>query len=854
MPRAAVKLAYRRSKPVPSPASTDAARHDTPLRFGPDGRFELQPAERRLLVDGQPAALGARALDLLIVLAAQPDRLMSKGELLDRVWPGLVVEEANLQVQVSNLRKLIGGDVIATVPGRGYRFVASVRAADAAPETNPPPAPRLFGREADREQLETMLRAGAGCVTLVGTSGVGKTTLARVVAAGWPGRTAWVDLAGLSEGAQVTAALARALGTPLDEGAVAEQLPRALQGQDLLLVLDNAEHLVERCAELAALLRPPATVRLLVTSQLPLAVAGERVQRLEPLALSSEPGEHELADGAMALLVERIVAADQRFSVTAAALPLLRSICSQLDGLPLALEMAAARVPLLGLQGVHDALAQRFALLTRGRRDAAQRHRTLHCALDWSYRLLGADEQRLFRALGVFAGGFTLDLAVALMTDDAQQRWDLIDQLGVLVDRSLVVAGTQDPPRYRLLETMRAFALEQLNQAPARPDEEAAARRRHAGVMKALFSRYPLDDAAAKALCEAEMENVREAILWAQAHDLGLAAELAALAAPVGNFTAWRQESAHWLRALEARMDSPAGEALPAAVQAAWWTEFARTGSIRRDPRSALAARRGLALWDAAGDPRRALHAACVWVRSVCRPGPDLDRACDELQARVDALPALTLRERLQVNGALAVAATEREDLEAILERRLDEIELARQLGLEAVVDGAESNVVFVLIAMGRYDEAAERGRALVRRIDASPGSAKGNLPWVLQGLLTALVRLESLDEAQALVPRAWAACEQFGAPVVAPTVAWLAVLRGRFEAGALLIGHALAAFEAQEMGMDVHDRELLAQIRERAGEALGQAAYERLVGRGRALDGAAAVALASGDGAVAGA
>lgn len=839
---------------MPSLDSTAADRHAPPLRFGPGGRFELQPAERRLLVDGQPAALGARALDLLIVLAAQPDRLLSKGELLDRVWPGLVVEEANLQVQVSNLRKLIGGDVIATVPGRGYRFVASVRSAQAPAEAAPPPAPRLFGRDADREHLEAMLRAGAGCVTLVGSSGVGKTTLARAVAAGWPARTVWVDLAGLTQGDQVTAALARALGTPLDDGAVAEQLPRALQGQDLLLVLDNAEHLVERCAELATLLRPPASVRLLVTSQLPLAVAGERVQRLEPLALAAAPGDDELADGAMALLVERIVAADQRFSATPSTLPVLRSICSQLDGLPLALEMAAARVPLLGLQGVHDALAQRFALLTRGHRDAAQRHRTLHGALDWSYRLLGAGEQRLFRALGVFAGGFTLELAVALMTDDPQQRWDVIDQLGVLVDRSLVVAGAQEPPRYRLLETMRAYALEQLRRAPAQPDEEATTRRRHAGVMQALFSRHQLDDPAARALCEAEMENVREAILWAQPQDLGLAAELAALAAPVGNFTAWRQESAHWLRSLEARMDGPAGEALPTAVQAAWWTEFARTGSIRRDPRSARAAQRGLALWDAAGDPRRALHAACVWVRSVCKPGPDLDRACDELQARVHATSRLTLRERLQVNGALAVAATEREDLPAILERRLDEIELARQLGLEAVADGAESNVVFVLIAMGRHAEAAGRGRELVRRIDASAGAAKGNLPWVLQGLLTALVQMQSLDEAQALVPRAWAACAQFGAPVVAPTVAWLAVLRGRFEAGALLIGHAQAAFEAQEMGMDVHDRELLAQIQARVGEALGVVAYERLVERGRGLDGDAAVALACGDGAVAGA
>jgi len=833
---------------MPKPLSTPPPAPAAPLRFGPQDRFELQPAERRLLVGGQSAALGARALDLLIALAAQPDRLVSKSELLDRVWPGLVVEEANLQMQVSNLRKLLGGDVIATVPGRGYRFVASVRTAHLPPDATPSPAARLFGRDADRQHLEAMLRSGTGCVTLVGTSGVGKTSLARAVFAGWPGRTAWVDLAALTEARQVTAALARALGTPLDHHSLAEQLPHALAGQPLLLVLDNAEHLVDTCAGLATLLRPLADLRLLVTSQLPLAVAAERVQRLEPLALPAADDAQELADGAMALLVERIVACDQRFSATPAALPVLRSICAQLDGLPLALEMAAARVPLLGLHGVHEALAQRFALLTRGHRDAAQRHRTLHHALDWSYRLLGAEEQRLFRALAVFAGGFTLELAVDLMTDAALARWDIIEQLSVLVDRSLVVVSAQDPPRYHLLETMRAFAAEQWSEAPAMADEQQLMRRRHADVLLALFSRYQMDDRLAKALCEAEMENARDAILWAQTHDLGRAAQLSSLAAQVGNFNAWRQESASWLRALEAQMDQPAGEALPAAVQAAWWTEFARIGSIRRDPQSAVAAQRGLALWDAVGDRRRALFAACVCVRSVCKPGADLDRACDDLQARFDAAPELTLRDRLAVNGALAVAATEREDLEAILSGRLTEIELARQLGLDAVVDGAESNVVFVLIAMGRFAEAAQRGRALLERIDASMGSGKGNLPWVLQGLLTALVQIGSVDEAHALVPRAWAASAQFGAPVVAPMVALLAALRGRFAAAAQLVGHARAAFAAHQMVMDAEDGKVMVQIQTLCSAALGATAFEPLVEQGRSLDDSTALALACGD------
>lgn len=838
------------------------------LRFGPDGRFELQSAERRLFVDGRPAALGARALDLLITLAAEPDRLLRKSELLDRVWPGLVVEEANLQMQISNLRKLLGGDVIATVPGRGYRFVAALQTVAAAPSAAPAaaaapalPRQRLFGRDADLARLQALLQRG-GCVTLVGTAGVGKTSLARAAAAGWPGRSVWVDLASLGEAAQVARALARALGAPLDDGEAAPQLLQALQGQTLLLVLDNAEHVVQTCAELATLLRPLPDVHLLVTSQLPLAVAGEQLQRLEPLAL---PGAADSAndrtngstngsangsanDGALALLVERISAADHRFSVDAQALPLLAAVCTQLDGLPLALEMAAARVPLLGLQAVHDALAERFALLTRGHRDAAQRHRSLHAALDWSYRLLAPPEQRLLRALAVFSGGFTLELAITLVTDDAAARWDLIDGLAALADRSLLVVGSGDPPHYRLLETVRLFALEQLK-TQSGADDQTTVRRRHASAVLALFRKREPGQAAAQtpAQVEAEMDNARAAITWAREHDLCLAAELTVAVAPASNFTIWRQEATDWLLALEPLMHGAAAQALPAAVQAGWWTELARMLSIRRDKRAAAAARRALALWAPLDEPRRALFASVVWVRSVGAAGPELDAACAELQARAAALPDLSVRDRLQVQGALALAASEREDLPAVLSGRLNEMALAQELGLQQVVDAAESNVVFALLAMHRHAEAAERGRALLARVDSGAASTQGNLPWVLQGLLTALVMQERLDEAMALAPRAWAASRRFDTPVVVPTLAQLAAQQGRHEAAAQLVGHARARFAARSSEIGEVDVRALAQAEALAEAALGAAAAQALLLRGRTLEDAEAEVLALG-------
>ncbi|MBS0447369.1 MAG: winged helix-turn-helix domain-containing protein [Proteobacteria bacterium] len=821
------------------------------LHFGPSRRFELQPAERRLLVDGQPAALGRRALDLLIALAERPDHLLTKNELLDRVWPGLVVEEANLQMQVSNLRKVLGNDAIATVPGRGYRFAlqpdgAAPAMADAAvPEPAPAATPRvanhrLIGRDGDLARLEELLQGG-GCITLVGPSGVGKTSLARAATARRSARSVWVDLAALAHDGQVAGALGRALGLQLtgSDADAPAQLVAALAGEaDLLLVLDNAEHLIQSCAELAALLRPAEHVTLLVTSQVPLAIAGERLLRLEPLTL---PGpESNLGDGALALLVERIVAADHRYVATPAALPLLRAVCAQLDGLPLALEMAAARVPLLGLQGVHDALAERFALLTRGHRDAAARHRTLHSALDWSYGLLGPDEQRLFRALGTFAGGFTLDLAVALMTDDAGARWDVIDGLAALVDRSLVVAGSEDPPRYRLLETMRAYALEQL----ARSNEVASLPRRHARALLALFARHVVGNPEMQALCQAEMENARDAIAWARDHDLAIAAQLGACVTLVTTFTVWRHESGNWLLALEPLMTEPDGLALPAEVQAAFWTERARIGSIRRQADAAAAARRAVALWRPLDRPHALLRATLIWVRCVQVADAELAEACAELQTQAAALPDLTPREHLGLQGALVQAALMRGDYAAVVTGREAEKALAQQLGYADAVDAAESAIVNNLNRLGRHAEAAERGRALLARVDADGSGSNGNLPWVLGPLLDALAALGRCAEGRALVPALFAAARRFATPVLVPPLCGLAEAEQRHRTAAQLVGYARRCYEARGATLERGEEEGLTHALASARAALGAAAADALVQQGRLLDDAAAEAL----------
>jgi predicted ATPase/DNA-binding winged helix-turn-helix (wHTH) protein len=844
--------------PVPSPASPPSPTR--PLHLGPGGRLELRPAEYRLLIDGQPAPLGGRALDLLIALAARPGELHTKSELLDAVWPGLVVEEGNLRVQINALRRVLGEEAIATVPGRGYRLSLAVQG-DALTDTVTSPAPssllatsparphqagepRLFGRDADLAALEAALHEPACIVTLVGTPGVGKSSLARAALARWPGRSAWVDLAPLTQDGQVPGAIARALQAHLGDGDPAAQLPRLQPaGEPLLLVLDNAEHLIEACADWALSQRGAPPLRLLVTSQLPLRLAGERLLRLEPLPVPdanlAPVRAAEADDGALGLLIDRITAADSRYRPAPETLPLLAAICRQLDGLPLALEMAAARIPLMGVQAVHEALVERFALLSRGRRDAPARHRTLHAALDWSYGLLSPGEQGLFRALGVFAGGFTLDLAVTLLSDEHVGRWDVVDGLATLVERSLVTVSGTEPPRYGLLETMRAFALAP-TALPVDADERASLRRRHAAAVLGLFS-----GDAPETQRLAEMENAREAFVWARENDLAVAAQLSARVARVIGFTVWRQEVTEWMLSLQAPMTQPAGEALPRETQANWWSLLAYVLNVRRDAAARPAAARAVALWRPLGNPRQLIGALGHWVRAIPEAGPDLDEACAELQQVLAAAPSPDDQARVQ--GALAEAARLRGDTLALLACREEELRLSLQLGWPDMAQAAESNVCAALIELGRHDEAAERGLALLERIDAHDGDSNGNLPWALNAVVEALTALGRLDQARALVPRSLAAGQRFGTTVAWQGILALALAQGRPRTAARLAGFVRQQWAASRATPDRDEQRRVAQCQAAVELTLGRASATAWMADGRSMSHATAAVLAGG-------
>jgi predicted ATPase len=391
----------------------------------------------------------------------------------------------------------------------------------------------FVGREG---QLAEVARLLGECrlVTVTGTGGVGKTRLAREVARQVAGRFAdgvWLaELAGVGDPVLVPAVVAGVLGLRLAPGVA---LAEALAGRQLLLVLDNCEHLADAVAGLCnAVLLTADDVWVLATSREPLGVAGEACYRLPPLALP-EPGDLAEVAGseAVRLFADRAGRADAHFVLDGESAPVAGQIVARLDGLPLAIELAAARVEALGLAQLLGRLDDRFALLAGGDRRAAARQRSLAATVDWSYQLLDEQERRVFRAVALFPGPFTLEAAEAVAGPDAA--------LAVLhlVDCSLLTAprqGRDGRARYLMLETLRAFGTERLAEDGERDAAAAAMAAFALGVAEqaaAGLATVPGELAAGRWL-DAEDATVQQVLAWALEHDPGLAARLAAALAP----------------------------------------------------------------------------------------------------------------------------------------------------------------------------------------------------------------------------------------------------------------------------------------------------------------------------------
>jgi non-specific serine/threonine protein kinase len=496
------------------------------------GAFELQPDNRRLLKDGATISLRPRAFDLLVALVDRAGNLVTKDELLGRVWPKVVVEEAALHVQVSALRKVLGADAITTVSGRGYQFTLPVTKGRgeanrvSRPKHNLPYQLTSFiGREQEIAQLEELVTAHR-LVTLTGAGGAGKTRLAieaasRLVDA-FPDGVWLVEFAALTDPRLVPQVVAQALEVKEQPARpLVETLSDYLDSKKLLLLLDNVEHLLEGCAHLVdEIVRRSPDITMLVTSRERLGMTGELTYRVPSLTV---PGTSEALTlekvspyEAVRLLVERAKLVRPDFALTGENTSSVASICARLDGMPLAIELAAARLRSMSVDELSQRLDQRLMLLTDGSRAALPRHRTLRSMLDWSYDLLTEREQAMLRRTAVFAGGWTLASAEQVCAGDGIDASVVIEQLTSLVDKSLIVSDEQaGTTRYRMLETVRQYAQDRLRDS----GEESQWRSSHLACFVALGAEFNREVIGRKqhawlARIANEHDNLRAALAW----------------------------------------------------------------------------------------------------------------------------------------------------------------------------------------------------------------------------------------------------------------------------------------------------------------------------------------------------
>jgi predicted ATPase/DNA-binding winged helix-turn-helix (wHTH) protein len=459
------------------------------ILFGP---FRLLPAQRLLLEGNTPVKLGSRALELLIALVEQPGELVSKNALMARVWPDTTVVEANLSVHIAALRHALrdgqgANRYLVNMPGRGYRFVAPITFEAAKPSAPIAAAARglhnlpklltaVIGREANLEDLTGQLLQRR-LITVTGPGGIGKSAIALAFAERQIDSCedgVWlVDLAPLADARDVPGAVTAALGLPSRTDQPLPGLLAHLRQKRLLLVLDNCTRLVAAVAALTTdVLRSAPGVQILATSREPLRVPSEYVHRVLPLPSPSPSprlrATEALAFSAVQLFVERLTAVLGEFALKDADAPIVADICRKLDGIPLAIEFAAARAAILGLRGVAGRVDYPLAILVGGHRTAPPRQQTMQAALEWSYTLLSALERSVLQRLSLFDDPFTFQAAAAVAADGGCQESEIINILLELVAKSLVMADIQgSEPRLWLLGTTRAFARTMLSESDA---------------------------------------------------------------------------------------------------------------------------------------------------------------------------------------------------------------------------------------------------------------------------------------------------------------------------------------------------------------------------------------------------
>ena len=567
--------------PAPAMIGSRSSWREQAVSFGP---FRLHVARRTLERSGVALNVGGRALEILIALIERAGEVVSRNELMTRVWPDVTVDDVSLRVHIAALRKaLADGEpdarYVATLTGRGYCFVAPVIRLNEAkspvvasvvlgPSSSlPRRLTRMVGRSQTVGDISAQLRAER-FVAIVGSGGIGKSTVA--VSVGhelleeFAGAVQFFDLGPINDPLLISRMVASRFGLLIQSGDPTSGLVAALRDKRMLLIFDSCEHVIEVVAALLEQIFEGALeVHILATSREPLRVEGEHVHRLT--ALGNPPADTNLTAAqalnfpAVQLFVERTNAGGRRFELTDADAPFVGEICRKLDGIALAIELAAGRINAYSVQETLAQLNDRFRLLWEGRRTALPRHQTMHATIEWSYDLLSTDERVVLCRLSVFAGTFTLEAARAVASGTDFDENGTVRAIGSLVAKSLVSGDLSDITRYRLLDTTRAYASSKLIEG----GESQAIRRRHAAYYLQLLDRAHarlVKDFAIGAIA-ADVEhlgNVRGALEWSLSErgDISLGIALAAASAPLLVAMSLLVECQRWTEQAIAMLDT----------------------------------------------------------------------------------------------------------------------------------------------------------------------------------------------------------------------------------------------------------------------------------------------------------
>jgi predicted ATPase/DNA-binding winged helix-turn-helix (wHTH) protein len=596
------------------------------VAFGP---FRLHAAQRRIEKDGNPVLLAARAFDILVALIERAGMVVSKNELITRVWPGVTVDESSLRVHVAALRRALGDGkagarYLSTVSGQGYCFVGQLSSSDDAQPVPITPALvqahnlparklQMVGRNQTVDEISHKLTSKR-FVTVVGPGGIGKTTVAvstgHALLAQFAGQVRFIDFGVIRDAALVPSIVASALGLPAPSSDPSDSLVAFLRDKRMLLILDCCEHVIEISAALAErLYREAPQLHILATSRELLRVEGEHIHRLLPLA--SPPQEASLTATsaltfpAVELFVERAAASGGEFELTDANAPDVGNICRRLDGIALAIELTASRVCAYGVKPTIELLDSQFNLLWEGRRTAPPRHRTLRATIEWSYELLSESERAILGRLSVFFGNFTLEAAWSVARTEQVDDAALMAVFASLVAKSMLTLNTSNPSaRYRLLDTTRVYAQEKL----AASGEAEATAQRHATYFLHLLER--LGDGSSENLSAIadQFGNIRGALTWcfSERGDRAIGVALAAASMPLFLKLSLLAECQMWaMRAIEALDETAGSTRCDIALHSALGSARMFTGQI--DETTAACLNRAFELAQSAGDVKSQL-------------------------------------------------------------------------------------------------------------------------------------------------------------------------------------------------------------------------------------------------------